>query len=80
MEGGQDHSVTSLVEHLFRHEAGRVVSAMTRLFGVHNAVLGQLYLEANDIENARHFITAAGELTSSEAEKKLLNKKLSSLG
>jgi RNA polymerase sigma factor (sigma-70 family) len=46
---------------------------------LYNAVLGQLYLDANDIEKARHFITAAGELTSSEAEKKLLNKKLSSL-
>ena len=46
---------------------------------LYNAVLGQLYLEANDFENAKHFITAAGELTSSEAEKKLLNRKLSSL-
>lgn len=45
---------------------------------LYNAVLGQLYLEANDLEKARQYITAAGELTSSEAEKKLLNKKLSS--
>ncbi|HEX7572117.1 MAG TPA: sigma-70 family RNA polymerase sigma factor [Bacteroidota bacterium] len=41
MEGGQDHSVTSLVEHLFRHESGRMVSAMTRLFGVHNLALAE---------------------------------------
>ncbi len=46
---------------------------------LYNAVLGQLYLELNDMEKAKHFITAAGELTSSEAEKKLLNKKLFSL-
>ncbi len=46
---------------------------------LYNAVLGQLYLEANDFEKARHFITEAGKLTSSTAEKKLLNKKLSSI-
>jgi RNA polymerase sigma-70 factor (ECF subfamily) len=45
-----------------------------------NAVLGQLYLESNDVEKARRFITAAGELTSSDAEKRLLNRKLSFLG
>lgn len=44
---------------------------------LYNAILGQLYMEASDFEKARHFITAAGELTSSEPEKRLLNKKLS---
>jgi RNA polymerase sigma factor (sigma-70 family) len=44
-----------------------------------NAVLGQLYLESNDVEKARRFITAAGKLTDSDAEKRLLNRKLSSL-
>lgn len=46
---------------------------------LYNAVLGQLYLEASDYAKARHFITAAGELTSSEAEKRLLKRKLSSI-
>ncbi len=46
---------------------------------LYNAVLGQLYLEAQDAEQARRFITAAGELTTSDAEKKLLHKKLASL-
>ena len=46
---------------------------------LYNAVLGQLYLEANEIDKARHFITIAGELTTSEAEKRLLSKKLSTM-
>jgi RNA polymerase sigma-70 factor (ECF subfamily) len=28
-------------EHLFRHEAGRLVSALTRIFGVHNLSLAE---------------------------------------
>jgi RNA polymerase sigma factor (sigma-70 family) len=32
-------SVSSLVEHLFRHESGRMVAALTRLFGLHNLAL-----------------------------------------
>src|SRR5581483_5133646 len=28
-------------EHLFRHEAGRLVSALTRIFGVHNLALAE---------------------------------------
>lgn len=28
-------------EHLFRHEAGRIVSALTRIFGVHNLALAE---------------------------------------
>ena len=28
-------------EHLFRHEAGRMVSALTRIFGVHNLALAE---------------------------------------
>jgi DNA-directed RNA polymerase specialized sigma24 family protein len=32
-------SVVELDEHLFRHEAGRMVAALTRLFGLHNLAL-----------------------------------------
>ena len=28
-------------EHLFRHEAGRLVAALTRVFGVHNLALAE---------------------------------------
>src|ERR1700751_1499147 len=30
-----------LDEHLFRHEAGRMVAALTRIFGVHNLALAE---------------------------------------
>src|ERR1700733_10501909 len=30
-----------LAEHLFRHEAGRLVAALTRVFGVHNLALAE---------------------------------------
>ena len=30
-----------LSEHLFRHEAGRLVAALTRVFGVHNLALAE---------------------------------------
>ena len=30
-----------LSEHLFRHESGRLVAALTRIFGVHNLALAE---------------------------------------
>src|SRR5271165_3224281 len=30
-----------LDDHLFRHEAGRMVAALTRIFGVHNLALAE---------------------------------------
>src|SRR5579875_2069743 len=30
-----------LSEHLFRHEAGRMVATLTRMFGVHNLALAE---------------------------------------
>src|SRR6201995_5244614 len=30
-----------LTEHLFRHEAGRMVAALTRVFGLHNLELAE---------------------------------------
>jgi hypothetical protein len=53
----------------FQQGVGKGWESLASRHYLYNAVLGQLYLEANDIENAKHFITAAGELTSSEAEK-----------
>src|SRR3974390_3109570 len=41
MERPTEHRATSLVDHLFRHESGRMVSVMTRLFGVHNLALAE---------------------------------------
>ena len=64
------------IDEIHRIEGWESLAARHYLY---SAVLGQLYLEANDVEKAKHFIAAAGGLTSSEAEKKLLNKKLSSL-
>src|SRR5579863_5523045 len=34
-------SVQALVDHLFRHEAGRMVAILTRLFGIHNLELAE---------------------------------------
>ena len=43
-----------LVEHLFRHEAGRMVAVLSRLFGLHN-----LYLAEDLVQEA--FIKAHNE-------------------
>src|SRR5579863_10326003 len=34
-------SVQALVDHLFRHESGRMVAILTRLFGIHNLELAE---------------------------------------
>ncbi|HLX65521.1 MAG TPA: sigma factor, partial [Puia sp.] len=34
-------TVQALVDHLFRHEAGRMVAILTRLFGIHNLELAE---------------------------------------
>src|SRR4029079_14217050 len=33
--------MSALEEHLFRHECGRIVAALTRIFGVHNLTLAE---------------------------------------
>ncbi len=38
-------SVQALVDHLFRHEAGRMVAILTRLFGIHNMELAEDILQ-----------------------------------
>jgi RNA polymerase sigma-70 factor (ECF subfamily) len=70
------HGPEAAIEEIRKIEGWESLASKHYLY---NAVLGQLYLEANDIEKAKRFIAAAGELTSSGAEKRLLNKKLSSL-
>jgi RNA polymerase sigma factor (sigma-70 family) len=37
--------VQTLVDHLFRHEAGRMVAILTRLFGIHNLELAEDVLQ-----------------------------------
>jgi len=37
--------VQALVDHLFRHEAGRMVAILTRLFGIHNLELAEDVLQ-----------------------------------
>jgi RNA polymerase sigma factor (sigma-70 family) len=39
-ETGYDN-VSSLVDHLFRHETGKMVAVLTRIFGVHNLQLAE---------------------------------------
>jgi len=56
------------------------IEGITELASQHylyNAVLGQMYLEANEPAQAAAYIERAGALTSSPAEKRLLRKKLS---
>jgi RNA polymerase sigma factor (sigma-70 family) len=36
MSEPSNHSIHSLVEHLFRHESGKMVAVLTRIFGIHN--------------------------------------------
>jgi hypothetical protein len=37
--------VRTLVDHLFRHEAGRMVAILTRIFGIHNLELAEDVLQ-----------------------------------
>jgi RNA polymerase sigma-70 factor (ECF subfamily) len=39
------NAVQALVDHLFRHEAGRMVAILTRLFGIHNLELAEDILQ-----------------------------------
>jgi RNA polymerase sigma-70 factor (ECF subfamily) len=46
----QDNTVTKLVDHLFRHESGRLVSVLTRIFGSHNIDLAEDVVQDSLIE------------------------------
>ena len=37
----EDPSNEVLVDHLFRHEAGKMIAVLTRLFGMHNLSMAQ---------------------------------------
>ena len=39
MSAGQGSSPQQLVDHLFRHEAGKMIAVLTRVFGIHNLEL-----------------------------------------
>jgi predicted RNA polymerase sigma factor len=36
-----ENNVSQLADHLFRHEAGRMVAVLTRIFGLHNLELAE---------------------------------------
>jgi RNA polymerase sigma-70 factor (ECF subfamily) len=38
---GKEKNIHQLVDHLFRHESGKMVSTLTRIFGVHNLELAE---------------------------------------
>ena len=73
---GKIHGPHAAIEEIHRIEGWEHLASRHYLY---NAVLGQLYLEADDHERARDCITRAGALTTSEAEKRLLARKLGSL-
>ena len=39
MSHGPEQSAQQLVDHLFRHEAGKMIAVLTRIFGIHNLEL-----------------------------------------
>lgn len=39
MSNGTGQSAQQLVDHLFRHEAGKMIAVLTRIFGIHNLEL-----------------------------------------
>src|SRR5579872_5645593 len=39
MSHGPEQSAQQLVDHLFRHEAGKMIAVLTRVFGIHNLEL-----------------------------------------
>jgi RNA polymerase sigma factor (sigma-70 family) len=45
MPPSDQEDVQALVDHLFRHEAGRMVAILTRLFGIHNLELAEDILQ-----------------------------------
>ena len=73
---GRIHGPRAAIEEIHRIDGWERLATGHYLY---NAVLGQLYIEADDHVRAREYITRAGALTTSEAEKRLLARKLDSL-
>ncbi len=46
----QQPEITQLVDHLFRHEAGKLIAVMTRIFGVENIALAEDVVHDSFIE------------------------------
>ena len=46
----QESGIPHLVEHLFRHEAGKMVSVLTRIFGTHNLDLAEDVVQDSLVE------------------------------
>ena len=42
-----------LVDHLFRHEAGRMIAVLTRIFGMHNLELAEDVMQAAFLKTRR---------------------------
>src|SRR5579863_5480764 len=40
-QGGSDPARRDTIDHLFRRESGRIIAALTRVFGVHNLALAE---------------------------------------
>jgi RNA polymerase sigma-70 factor (ECF subfamily) len=54
-DGRGDGRVDRLVDHLFRHESGKMVSALTRVFGTHNLSLAEDVVQETLLQALRHW-------------------------
>jgi hypothetical protein len=55
----RDPTVSELDEHFFRRESGRMIAALTRIFGVHNLALAQDVAQDAGAGRSRHGASAA---------------------
>jgi RNA polymerase sigma-70 factor (ECF subfamily) len=53
--GRGDGQVELLVDHLFRRESGKMVSALTRVFGTHNLTLAEDVVQETLLQALRHW-------------------------
>jgi predicted RNA polymerase sigma factor len=44
------HSISKLIDHLFRHESGKIVSVLTRVFGTENIDLAEDVMQDSLVE------------------------------
>jgi len=47
--------ISQLVDHLFRHESGRLVAVLTRIFGIENLELAQDVVQDALVEAIQHW-------------------------
>ena len=52
---GADPRVRELVEHLFRHEAGRMLAVLTHIFGLENLDLAEEVVQEALLQALRHW-------------------------